>query len=263
MPNHTTPPATPTKLPSGAINDNPKHLSSTTPRHKRGSQSGTGTLCYEQHTLEVRREWLRESTTCYELHPSTFLNKFLPPPKKDSYVTRVMQRLRKKKILTGAGWSRLMQQDVVMKEHDIFNEPLEEIINTIIQVLPNCQGKLSLYDVSYALMLRLDNRDALNSLGSLPGIFLVADGFRPFVAKCPDVSRSDGALLFLHQAKSRPTKDEPAPSDQPKTPAGQTRYPWKVKMCPIIAAEESQVEKRIHLEDVIACLQFKPKDEVS
>jgi hypothetical protein len=206
---------------------------------------------------------LRESTTCYEFHPLTFLNIFLPPPKKDSYVTRVMQRLRKKKILTGAGWSRLMQQDMVMKEHNIFNKALDKIVNTIIQVLPNCQCKLSSYDISYALMLWLDNCDALNSLGSLPGIFLVADGFQPFMAKCPDVSQSDRALLFLHQAKSRPTKDEPAPSDQPKTPAGQTRYPRKVKMCPIIAVEESQVEKWIHLEDVIACLQFKPKDKVS
>jgi hypothetical protein len=91
---------------------------------------------------------------------------------------------------------------------------------------------------------------------------LVNDGLRPFVAERPDVSRTDGALLFLHKTMSQPARDDLPKPTQSKNPPKLRRSPRRVKVVPPNDLEELTIRDPVHLEDVIACLQFKVKDQV-
>jgi hypothetical protein len=199
---------------------------------------------------------------CYVIPAQHFLETFLPPLKSEGLVPQVQAALMSnKQILTEGGWTKFGQKTRKGKgqlEHKMFNRPLEEIVNTIISSLPIRQGELTLCTILTVLMLWIDG--SCTSPPPSPAIRFLNDGFRPFVAERPHSSRTDGALLFLHQSQSHPQDCK----RKSKTQTNQRpSLPRVAKVCPIKQEASLKSESRgpVHLEDVIACLQFKTKNE--
>jgi hypothetical protein len=77
------------------------------------------------------------------------------------------------------------------------------------------------------------------------------------MAERPIVSRPDGALLFLSRARSDPEGGDPTQPHQSAKPRRSAR------IASIKPITDDLPRSQVRLEDVIACLQLKLKNEVS
>jgi hypothetical protein len=264
--------STPThKKRSELLEDLGRFKTESTPRLARLSQSGVGSLAYEAYGIETRREWLRSSTTCFVVEPSVFLDTFVPKTEQNHFEL-AMAALEGCKILRDDGWRNLNPPNFDELEHNIYNEPVEKIVNTIINALPVFEGGTPTHDTwSGSLLTQTPQtgiEHASEAAREVYKIRLQNDGFRSFQAERPDVTRSDGALLFLHQAKSSPAKStttQPTANSHRKAPTRKQPHRMaKIRTTESSDSTETPKQKGpIHLEDAICCLQFKRRNTVS
>jgi hypothetical protein len=158
------------------------------------------------------------------IHAPRFLETFLPQLEGEGVVDQVNDALMSnEEIWEQEGWTKFAREAMVtnskrgkgkkskskpMTRHRLFNKPLEGIVNTIIDEVSQRQGECGLQAALNILMLWIG--DCCPSESSAI-VHLVDDGVRPFVSERPDVSRTDGALLFLYQAYSRSKENEATP----------------------------------------------------
>jgi hypothetical protein len=162
------------------------------------------------------------------------------------------------KITDGKRGKGKNQKQKLMPEHEMFNKPLEEIVNAIIDTLSKHQGERGLRVALNIIMLCIGDRCLSEPPSS---VRLVNGGFRTFLSEYPDVPHTDGTLLFLHQTQSRPKESEASP------PIKQTNqrqsYSRSAKVRGVAEGSScSNSPGPVHLEDVITCLRFKRTNDV-